>query len=64
MTEPEVLGVYTYEIYGNEVTGQLTAAEAEKLGARPVAETDGGGDKPTSKARKAANKADTPDDDK
>lgn len=64
MTEPEELGVYTYKVYDNEVTGQLSKADAERLGATPVDDGDGGDEgKPSSKARKTANKAvTTPDE--
>lgn len=54
MTEPEELGVYTYDVHGNEVTGQLSKADAERLGARPADESDGdqAEQQPATKARK------------
>lgn len=56
MTEPEELGVYTYKVYDNEVTGQLSKADAERLGATPVdsgAQADGQDEQPATKARKS-----------
>jgi len=49
--EPE-LAIYEYEVYGNTVTGQLTKAHAERIGARPVGQ-EAAGDAPASKARKS-----------
>lgn len=61
MTEPEELRVYTYNLHGNEVTGKLSAADAEKYGATPAEDAEA--DRPATKARKPANKAVTADDD-
>lgn len=49
--EPEELAVYTYNVYGNEVQGQLTKADAERMGATPYTGEEND-DKPSTKARK------------
>lgn len=63
MTEPTELGDYTWEQNGQEMTGRLSAADAERLGARPAGENadtgdgaDGGDEGARTKARKAQNK--------
>lgn len=59
MTEPEQLKEYEYELNGSTVTGSLSAADAEKLGAREVGASASAGaadEKPASKTRTPKNK--------
>lgn len=43
-TEEPELKLYKYNVYGNEVEGQLTAEHAERIGAAPLDDASGATD--------------------